>query len=287
MNEPVAEPECRFETVAVVGVGLIGGSIAAALHARRLCHRVIGVGRSAEKLRPALDSGLIDAVATDVTLAAAESDLLIFCTPVDRIVAGVCAASERCRPKTLITDAGSVKRDICEALDEGLPGGVTFVGSHPLAGSEKTGFEHADADLFEGRVCVVTPTDNSASESVARIGGFWQSLGMTVIETSPAEHDRLLAIASHVPHVVAPALAAILDEETAPFAASGFRDSTRIAAGDPALWAAIFEANRVAVEAGLERFTQSLEQFREAVSAGNWGRLQNLLETAKRNRDAL
>ena len=285
--ETTSDSESGIETVAIVGVGLIGGSIAAALQSRNACRRVIGVGRDAAKLQPAVETGLLSEATSDLAAAAARSDLIVFCTPVDRIVDGVRTAGSTCRPGTVLTDAGSVKGGICESLATGLRPDVTFVGSYPLAGSEKSGFEHADADLFVDRVCVVTPGGNSRAEAVERVAGFWRCLGMTVVETSPGEHDRLLALTSHVPHIVAPALAGLLDPETAPFAASGFRDSTRVAGSDPALWTAIFRANQRAVEAGLEQFAASFDQFQKAVRDGDWNRLQKLLETAKRNRDGL
>lgn len=306
MNAASTSEPAPFSTVAIVGVGLIGGSIAAALKKRKLCRSVIGVGRSAARLQAAQSAGLIDVGETDLAAVAKSAELIIFCTPVDRIVDGVREAAAHCRPGTLITDAGSIKVAICRELETGLPDGVCFIGSHPLAGSEKNGFEHADADLFEGRVCVVTngqsgkrkaesggyystpnPLPLTPHSSHQRLTAFWQSLGMTVITTAPDEHDRLLAVTSHVPHVVAPALASLLTEESLPFAASGFRDTTRIAGSDPALWSAILLDNAEHILTGLEAFSESLREFREALVTGDAARLQNLLQTAKRNRESL
>lgn len=287
MNSPVSQVDLQFETVAIVGVGLIGGSIAAALGRLPNRPRIIGVGRSAEKLQPAVSRGMLDEVQTDVAVAAAGADLVIFCTPVDRIVAGVRAAAVKCMPGTLITDVGSVKAEICRELKDSLPEEITFVGSHPLAGSEQSGFEQADADLFAGRVCVVTPTADSPLLAVARVTRFWQALGMRVIEKSPQEHDRLLATTSHVPHLVAAALAILLNDESRPFAASGFRDTTRIAGSDPELWTAIARANAEEVIAGLDRISTVLGEMKDAIAAADWSRLQILLQTAKRKRDSL
>jgi prephenate dehydrogenase len=268
-------------------VGLIGGSIAAALKQRPNCPWIVGVGRNADKLQPALARGLLDEIQADVATAAAKADLVVFCIPVDRIAEGVRSAARSCSPGTLITDAGSVKAAICRELQGALPGHVAFIGSHPLAGSEKSGFEYADPELFTGRVCVVTPTADSPRPAVARVTWFWQSLGMTVIQKTPEEHDRLLGLTSHVPHLVAAALATLLDENTQAFAASGFRDTTRIAASDPELWTAIVRANPDAVIAGLERFSSGLQELRDAIAAADWPRLQNLLQTAKTKRDSL
>jgi len=293
MSQPSSKRDVPFETVAIVGVGLIGGSIAAAVKQRRLCGRVIGVGRSAERLRSAEDAGLIDAGETELPAAARQADLLIVCTPVDRIAADVLEAARHCHPGALLTDVGSIKAAICRQLAGRLPEEVTFIGSHPLAGSEKNGFEHADAGLFDNRVCVVTPVAESSAVAGApalhrsRLRGFWASLGMTVVETTPEKHDAILAVTSHVPHVAAAALATLLDDENRPFAATGFRDTTRIAGSDPALWTAILGANRKEVDKGLEELLSVLQQFRDALQQGDSAGLQNLLQAAKTERDRL
>lgn len=287
MSHPPVASEPMFDTVAVVGVGLIGGSLAAAIKARGIARKVIGVGRSAQRLEAARNSGLVDEIAVDAIAAAAKSNLLIFCTPVDRIVAGVREAAAGCRPGTLITDAGSVKGEICRNLVEGLPQGVEFVGSHPLAGSEKQGFEHADSSLFENKVCVVTPVPENNRSAVERLWNFWQALGMRVREMPPHSHDRVLAETSHLPHVAAAALAATLVDEDRPFAASGFRDTTRIASGDPELWTAILLQNAEEVVNRIDHFGKSLDAFREAIHHRNASELRSLLSKARSNRDSL
>lgn len=286
MTQPTEDADFRFATVAIVGVGLIGGSIAAALRERAICRTILGVGRDTRRLAAAQRRGLIDDLAVDLSVAASRADLLIFCTPVDRIVAGVREAAILARPGTLITDAGSVKGVICEGLAGHLPSGIEFVGSHPLAGSEKQGFEHADPNLFEGRVCVVTPEPGNSSDAVERIIGFWESLGSKVIEMTPQAHDDSLAQTSHVPHLVAAALAATLSSENRQLAASGFRDATRIAGGDPDLWTAILSANAEPVLAGLRKYEATLSAFRDAIVAGDIQRIRDLLATAKSIRDA-
>lgn len=283
MTAPTNDCSNRFETLVIVGVGLIGGSVAAAVKKRRVCGRVIGVGRSAGRLQAAQRAGLIDEAQTNLPAAAAEADLLLFCTPVDCIAEGVLEAAPHCAPGTLLTDAGSVKERICRRLEGKLPKGITFIGSHPLAGSEKNGFEHADADLFCRRVCVVTPGGDTPPPMLARLKRFWEALGMRVVETSPQEHDRLLAATSHLPHVLAAALALLLDEEYHPFAASGLRDTTRIAAGDPALWTAIVRFNRRWLVEQLQRYESALGTFRQAVENDDPVALKNLLQRAKTN----
>lgn len=270
-------------TLAVVGVGLLGGSIAAGAKARRMVGRVIGIGRDAARLEQARQHGLIDAASTEMA-AAAEADLVVICTPVDRIVADVRKVAAICRSGTLITDVGSVKGSICWDLATGLPPGIDFIGSHPLAGSEKSGFEAADADLLEGRVCVVTPDEHTNSATRDRLRTFWSKLGSRVIEMSPAAHDHALAESSHLPHVAAAALAATLQYEHRPFAATGFRDSTRIAAGDASLWTAILLANAEEVLKACDRYERVWREFRLALEAGDAKQLRTLLQKARENR---
>lgn len=287
MSEQTGTAASWPETVAIIGVGLIGGSIAAAVKARNAARSVIGVGRSALRMEPARSRGWLDRVTTDLAAAARDADLLIFCTPVNRIADSVHEAAKSCKPGTLITDAGSVKGLICEELSNGLPTGVEFIGSHPLAGSEKQGCEFADPQLFHGRVCVITPVATSTHAAREQLKQFWTRLGATVRELSPAAHDRALAETSHLPHVIAAALAATLSFENRPFAATGFRDTTRIASGDPELWAAILLANADEVLRSLQKHEQITERFRNALEAGDADSLKTLLTSAKSNRDAL
>ncbi|MBI3865422.1 MAG: prephenate dehydrogenase/arogenate dehydrogenase family protein [Planctomycetia bacterium] len=287
MTQPTGAVPHEFSTVAIVGVGLIGGSIALAAKQRRTALKVIGVGRNAARLAEASRRGIIDDAASDLASAARLADLIIFCTPVDRIAVGVREAAAVCRPGTLITDAGSTKGEICRDLAVGLPQGVEFVGAHPLAGSEQQGFEHASASLFENRVCVVTPQPANSSKSVARIAAFWTALGSTVTEMTPAAHDRALAETSHLPHVAAAALAATLSAENRVLAATGFRDTTRIASGDPELWTAILLGNRECVQSSLAAFDAALDRFRQAIEENDAEGLKNLLKAAKIGRDAI
>jgi prephenate dehydrogenase len=287
MSDDASSKSLHIETVAIIGVGLIGGSIVAALKERDCVGRVIGCGRNMERLQAAQNAGLLDEITTKISVAASQANLVIVCTPVNRIVEDVQSAAAHARPGTIITDGGSVKAAICDQLATGLPEGVTFVGSHPLAGSEKQGFEHARSDLFDGRLCVVTPVENTPDEAIAHIRAFWAGIGATVVELSPRAHDRILAKTSHVPHAAAAALAGLLEEADRPFAASGFRDTTRIAAGDPALWTAILLANADSVADGLGQLERRIAEIRQAIVQRDASALKNLLAAAKTNRDAL
>lgn len=278
---------CDFETVAIAGVGLIGGSLGAAVKRRGLARRVIGVGRHPGRLAEAQQRGLIDEFEHAVGRAAARAEMVVICTPVEQIVAQVREASQSARPGTCITDAGSVKGVLCAALADLATGPCVYVGAHPLAGSEKSGFEYAQADLFQGRTCVVTPLPEHAADAVARVERLWSGVGMRVVRMSPQEHDAALACTSHVPHVVAAALAAALREEHRPYTATGFRDTTRIASGDPALWTGILLLNAEAVLSALDQVEQSWTAFREALQRRDAEALMSLLQTAKLQRDAL
>lgn len=264
---------------------MIGGSLAGAIRAHGLARRVVGVGRDPRRLALAHDLGLVDEVCTSLSEAAADADLIIFCTPVDKIVAGVREAAAHCRPGTLITDAGSVKRSICRELAVGLPVEAEFVGSHPLAGGEKQGCEHADPQLFEGRRCVITPIEGSSPRAVEQIAALWSSLGCRVLRMSPEAHDEAVARSSHIPHIAAAALATSLRPVEFPLAATGFRDTTRIAGGDPGLWTSILLENASEIVEGLRGYESLLADFRGALERHDETAIRDLLARGRDNRD--
>ena len=284
--KPVAKPT-EDSAVAIIGVGLIGGSIGASIKKRHPAIEVIGVGRRPERLEAAQAAGLIDRGTTNLVPVAAEADLLVFCMPVAQIVHDVRLAAAHCRSGSLLTDVGSVKGTICRELATGLPPAVTFVGSHPLAGSEKQGFEFSDADLFQGRSVVVTPDESTPPESLFRLVTFWESIGATVVSMSADDHDLALAQTSHLPHVIAAALSAGLPDINRQLAASGFRDTTRIAAGDPDLWVEILLGNAEHLIHCIDFYSEQLADFRHAIAEGNATKLRKLLDVAQTNRIAL
>lgn len=276
-----------LNTVAIIGVGLIGGSLGLALRQRALARTVVGIGRTASRLRMAEEIGAVSWVTTDVGQGVADADLIVVCTPVAHVVDYVQQVSCACPPDALITDAGSTKGKICRALAAGLAGGGAFVGSHPLAGSEKSGPEFADPNLFEGCVTVVTPAGTSAERRVAELESFWQSLGARVLRMSPDEHDWAVAEISHLPHLLASALAAAADPQYLMLAAGGWRDTTRVAAGDVELWRQIFSENRRHVLQSLDKFEKVLSEFRQALKGNDPAELMRLLQLGKRNRDSV
>ncbi len=277
-----------LDQLTIVGVGLIGGSVGLAAKARGVARTVVGVGRDDRTLARAAAGGAIDTYTTDIREGVAAADLVVVCTPVDRVAADVIASCHAAPPRCVVTDAGSTKGNILAAVTAKLPvGGAVFVGSHPLAGSEKKGAAHARADLFDGRLVVVTPVPDTDPEAAAVVDLFWRSLGAQVRRMGVAEHDLALAVTSHLPHAAAAALAATTPVEYLALTAGGFRDCTRVAAGDPDLWAAIFAANRPAVLGALDTFLASLADFRAALSAGDTRAVAAWLLAAKQVRDAL
>ncbi len=277
----------QFDTVAIVGVGLIGGSIGMAIRKRRLARRVVGVGRQISSLNKARRLGAVDCGTTKLSQGVADAELVFFCTPVDRIVEQAQEAAVHCSPRTVLTDSGSTKARIVSRLERGLPDGVSFIGSHPLAGSERSGVQEARADLFDGRVCVVTQTARTPPAPLHRIEKFWQSLGSRVIRMFPEDHDRALAYTSHLPHLAAAALSVVLPEKYYEVVASGFRDTTRIAASDPDLWTAIFLENKGPLLDALVDYESVLKEFRIALERAGKQRLRALWEESKNRRNSV
>jgi prephenate dehydrogenase len=276
----------HWDTVAIVGVGLIGGSIGIDLLAQRLARRVIGIGRRAASLKTARRKKAVTHTTTDLAAGVGEAQLVVVCTPVGRIVDDVRAAAAAVRPGTLITDAGSTKqRIVSELASAPLGDGVTFVGSHPLAGSEKSGPAAAMPGLFRKKTVVLTPTDATPADALRAIESFWKRLGARTVRMSPEEHDVALAATSHVPHVVAAALAGATPEEYLTLTAGGWGDTTRIAGADGELWTQIFAQNRRAVVAGLAKVEERLTAFRRAIEADDGRRIDELLAAGRRIRE--
>jgi prephenate dehydrogenase len=277
-----------WNTVAIVGVGLIGGSIGLALRERGAARRVVGIGRRLASLDEALARRAVSEITTDLEAGVSAAELTVICAPVEQIPGLSCRVAAACPRASVITDAGSTKAWIVEQVASQLPPGqATFVGSHPLAGSEKQGVAHARADLFEGRTVVVTPTVATPPEACRRIEQFWSALGGRVVRLSPSQHDQAVAAISHLPHLVASALAASTPEAYLPLAATGWLDTTRIAAGDVELWRQILGQNRASVLQALEQFEKVLNSFSLALQQQDDRALTELLSRGKQRRDAL
>jgi prephenate dehydrogenase len=280
-----------WDTVAIIGVGLIGGSIGLALRERKLARRIIGIGRRKSSLDSALARGCVTEITTSIARGVKQAELVVVCTPVESIAEHVAEAARHLPEGSIITDAGSTKAEIVSkaevALADRSPTHMPFVGSHPLAGSEKNGPQAAAADLLVDRVVVVTKSEVSDHDVVDTVEEFWQSLGARVVRMSPAEHDAALARTSHLPHLLASALAAATPEELLPLTATGWQDTTRIAAGDAELWRQILLTNRGPTLMALADFETVLSRFRAALEAADGSLLAELLAEGKRRRDAL
>lgn len=245
----------------IAGVGLMGGSLGLALRHRGW--RVVGLGRDAARLAKARRRGAVDEATTDPARALAGADVLVLCAPVDQLA----RQARRLKPfvpqKALVMDVGSVKGAVVRALAPLFPrGGPVFVGAHPMTGSEKTGVENARADLYRGAPCVVTPAPGTPARAVARAEEFWRGLGARVVRLTPDAHDRAVAVVSHLPHLIADALMLTAGDAGAEplfrLAAGSFRDATRVAGADPALWRAIFTQNDAALRRALAVFQGAL-----------------------------
>jgi len=276
----IAETEWPRQ-ITVLGVGLLGGSVALSLKRARPKIRIHGLARNAAKGKYLMDNGLVDFSMGTVGEACQNSDVVVVASPVDRIAELVVSAAEHSPDHCLITDVGSTKQKIVASV--GPDSGVSrkFVPAHPIAGSEKSGPEHATSSLFDGKRVVLTPAENTPPEQLQKAHAFWQLTGGQTCEMTPSEHDTHLAAISHMPHLVAALVAKITPTEALPLAGSGWRDITRVAAGDPTLWAAICSENREAIENELKKTADELERLRQLMRDANDADLHRWLAEAK------
>jgi len=277
--------------LAVVGVGLLGGSVAKAARARGLAREVIGIGRDVTRLQAAVDDGALDRATIDLADGLRDADFVLLAAPVRTIEALLDRMWKDLAPDAIVTDVGSSKGAIvhkADALARATP--RTFVGSHPMAGSEKAGYAVARADLFQGALVVVTPTETSEPRAVKTVTAFWEHLGARVMELDPDAHDTAVAAVSHLPHLVACALVDAVAREmpgALPVAARGFRDTTRIAAGDPQMWQEIFLANRASLRDAVAAFRRALDELERVIAAGDPAAVEAALARIKAAREAL
>jgi len=276
-------------TLAIVGVGLLGGSVAAAARKHGLFSRIVGAGRNAPSLERARALGLIDAV-VDLADAAAQADVLVLAVPVGAMAALFKTMAPLLRPDALVMDVGSTKADVVAAATENLGARIEqFVPAHPIAGSADSGPEAASADLFQGRTVIVTPLAHNAPQLHQRATQLWQALGARVVEMSPDNHDAVLASVSHLPHLLAFAYMAQVASasnarERLDLAGASFRDMTRIAASSPPMWRDIFLANRSAVRAEVQEFKAMLARIETLLEAGEGAALETFLHGASQAR---
>ena len=288
MTEP-ADADPNFEKVALIGIGLIGSSIARALGARGLAGQIAVQTRSRETLDAARSLGLGDGYHLDPAEAVEGADLVIICTPIGAYAEVSERFGPRLKPGTIVSDVGSVKQAVIRDVAPQLPEGVHLVPGHPVAGTEHSGPEAGFAELFEDRWCILTPPPGCNREAAERVAALWRAMGAMVEVMDARHHDKVLAITSHLPHIIAYTIvstAVDLEEsdraEVIKFSASGFRDFTRIAASDPVMWRDIFLNNRDCVLEMLQRFSEDLTALQRAI---RWGEGAELEERFRRTRE--
>jgi prephenate dehydrogenase len=281
----------HWRKITLVGVGLLGGSLGLAIKRHRLAAKVQGYVRRPAGIPECLKMGVVDHATQDLEGAVEGADLVILCTPLNQMRELVERMLPALGPGTIVTDVGSVKESVIDELEPLVAGaGAHFVGSHPMAGGEKTGVLAAHADLFTDAVCLITPTKNSSAEAVRKLEAFWQALGARPLRMTPALHDDLVGRSSHLPHIVAAELAnyvlsPVHPGEQAAVCANGFRDTTRIASGSPEMWRDIALANRKNLGRVLGVFIEDLQEFRLALEHGDVKVIEEFFEKAKQRRD--
>jgi prephenate dehydrogenase len=274
-----------FENVAILGTGLIGASLAAAGRRAGALGRVVGVGRTRANLEAALASGCVDAISSDPADAIAGADLVVIAAPVDTSLDLLDLVADHARPGCVVTDVGSVKAPICErAVARGLD--ARFVGAHPMAGGTETGAAAADADLYRGRVVVLTPGAGTEAGAVSRIHDLWVAVGARVIELDARIHDRVVALSSHLPQMAAFALCATAERSAdqallIELSGNGFRDTTRLARSDHEMWSSIADLNRDALLEAMDRFSSLWAELRGAIARSDGAGVRRIMEQAR------
>ena len=284
----------HFKKVVIIGVGLIGASLALALKESGLADTVTGVGRTLENLETALRIGAVDDFTQDIAEGVKGAELVIVAVPVGRIPSAVLEAAAALGPGAVITDVGSVKGSVIDAVDEGLPDGVNFIPAHPIAGTEHQGASAAFATLFKGRLCILTPTVKTDSEALEKVRSMWEEVGSRVISMDAGTHDSVLSAVSHLPHMIAYTLVNTVAgsggeglDDILGFSAGGFKDFTRIASSSPEMWADICSANAGPIVEMINAFQKRLELLKALIEADDRAAVLKEFEKAKRLRDTL
>jgi cyclohexadieny/prephenate dehydrogenase len=288
----MAEP--LFQRLALIGIGLIGSSIARGAKAFGLARRIVICDASPQALARAIELDLGDDYESDPARAVAEADCVILCTPVGTLASIAAAIAPALRPGTILSDVGSTKQSVMRDVAPLMPEGVAFVPAHPIAGTEFSGPDAGMVDLFQGRWCLLTPEATTDEAAVRKIEALWHNLGARTARMDAPHHDRVLAIVSHLPHLLAFTICGTADDladetkqEVLQFAASGFRDFTRIAASDPVMWRDIFLNNKEALLEMLARFSEDAQAMARAVRWGDTGYIEDKINRSRKIRRSL
>jgi cyclohexadieny/prephenate dehydrogenase len=278
-----------FETVAFIGIGLIGSSLARVIRRDGLANRIVACARSDATLDKVMELGLADHVTKDLKEAASGADLIVLCTPIGTCGPIAEAIAPVLKPGQIVTDVGSVKQAVIAAVMPHMPEGVAFVPGHPVAGTENSGPESGFDTLFEGRRFIITPPEGSDEEAVEKVAELWRRAGSNIDRMSPEHHDWVLALTSHLPTLIAFNIVGTVDDlesstkqEVIKYSASGFRDMTRLAAQDPDMWRDVFLNNQEAILEMLQRFSEDLSRLQRAI---RWGEAETLEDLIRRSRD--
>jgi len=281
----------QFRRVALIGIGLIGSSLAHAMRRKELAGEITGFARSEATRAKARDLGLVDAVFPSPGGAVEDADLVILCSPVGTYAALAAEIAPALKPGAILTDVGSVKGAVVRDVEGHVPPGVHFIPGHPIAGTEQSGPESGFAELFINRWCILTPLPGADTQAVEKLSEFWRGCGSNVELMTPEHHDLVLAITSHLPHLIAyniVSTAADLEEVTSSevikYSAGGFRDFTRIAASDPTMWRDVFLNNKDAVLEMLGRFSEDLSALQRAIRWGDGDTLFNIFSRSRQIR---
>jgi prephenate dehydrogenase len=276
-----------FRRVAIVGVGFMGASLGLAVKKKGLAREVVGIGRQEGSLKQAKDMGAVDETTTDFNKGIIGADLIVLATPVNTILDNIETLGKEHRRGCIITDLGSTKSAIVERAEKVLHHSLLFVGSHPLVGSEKKGAQHANAQLYEGGSCIMTPTDKTNRLAKEKIKQFWSQLGSPVKFMTPQEHDQVLAYISHLSHLTAFALMKAMPDTYLEHATQGLKDTTRIAASDPLVWRDITLSNHKPILKALDEVVKVLAAMRKSIVARDQDGLTEIFKQAKIKRERL
>lgn len=283
----------HFKKVAIIGVGLIGGSLAMAMKQKRMADTIVGIGRGMANLELAMRLGVVDSISADIESGVSGADLVVVAVPVLKTGETIKKAASGLTSPCIITDVGSVKKAIIDECEAALPKGITYVPGHPIAGTENSGVEAAMANLYNERVCILTPTSNTPQTDIAKIREMWQEAGSRVVIMDAATHDRLLSAISHLPHMIAYTLVntvAASGEKNIDFlkySAGGFRDFTRIASSSPEMWADVCAMNKDNIIGMIENFQRQLETLKRLMAQGDFKGVKANFESAKKIRDSI
>ncbi|HBA89938.1 MAG TPA: prephenate dehydrogenase/arogenate dehydrogenase family protein [Geobacter sp.] len=282
-----------FDKMAVIGVGLIGGSLARVLREKGAVREVVGIGRGEANLKRGVELGVLDSYSLDPKEGVKGADLVFVATPVCSIPSVVKEIASSLSPGCIVTDGGSVKEFVVAACEPLMPEGTFFVGGHPIAGTEHSGVEASFSTLYQGKRCIVTPTASTDPDALEKVVELWKLAGSTVPLMDPVQHDRVVAAISHLPHMVAYSLVNAVDGydrfggELLSFSAGGFRDFTRIASSDPVMWRDIALTNREAILETMDFFSGYLARLRTMIAAGDGEALKAFFLNSKQKRDAI